>query len=190
MTSNAVPRPTPAPAAGRESTDQGTSGRGSSWRRSPWTILAAVLSGQLLLVGLVVAPQLSPRVAGTEIQLRVAPYDPIDPFRGAYADLDSPDLPHPRTDGSVAADRGTAYVPLRQDGEVWVGGPIQRTPPDGLFLRCSARSWRIDCGINSWFASQDNAYALEQELGGGRAVATVRVDRWGNAAIGAIDARG
>lgn len=151
--------------------------------RSPWVLLSGVLAFQLLLVGLVIAPQLSPRISGTEIALRVAPVDPIDPFRGAYADLDYPDLPRERQDGTRDPDQGTAFVPLRQDGEVWVGEAVQRTEPEGIYLRCSDRGWRLDCGIHSWFASQDKAYDLEQELRDTGAIAIVRVDRWGNAAI-------
>lgn len=168
------------------------SGRGSASRTglgNPWVLLAGVLAIQLLLVGLVVAPQLSPRVSGTVVTLRVAPFDPIDPFRGAYADLDYPDLPRARQTDRPDPERGTAFVPLRQEGEVWVGGAISRTEPDGLFLRCSDRGWRLDCGIHSWFASQDRAYALEQELRDNGAIAVIRVDRWGNATIVAISAK-
>lgn len=154
--------------------------------RSPWALLAGVLAIQLLIVGLAVAPQLSPRVSGTEIALRVAPFDPIDPFRGAYADLDYPDLPQVNRGPGLDPDRGTKAVPLRQDGEVWVGGAVQRDEPEGLYLRCSDRGWRLDCGINSWFASQDKAYALEQDLRDSGAIATIRVDQWGNATIVAI----
>lgn len=119
------------------------------WERHKWPVLAAVIAIQLLLVLLVVLPQLSPRVSGTEIQLRVAPYDPIDPFRGAYVDLTYPDLPTPSDYVHGDSDQlGTAYVPLRQEGDVWVAvGPIQRTAPDGLFLACDDRSWRLKCGV-------------------------------------------
>ena len=49
---------------------------------------------QLALVGLAVAPQLSARLTGDTYLVRVAPVDPIDPFRGAYVALDYPDLRH------------------------------------------------------------------------------------------------
>lgn len=177
MTSSQTPAPGTLKTAPRQKPSLGTR------PGNRWVLLAGVLALQLLIVALAVAPQLSPRVSGTEIQLRVEPIDPIDPFRGAYAALGYPDLPQPRQDGSVDPDRGTAYVPLSQDGEVWVGGAVQRTEPEGLFLRCSDRSWQIDCGIDSWFAPQDKAYALEQDLRESGAIATVRVDQWGNASI-------
>ena len=54
--------------------------------------VGAVALVQLALVGVAVAPRLSARLTGDEYRLRVAPVDPIDPFRGAYVDLDYPDL--------------------------------------------------------------------------------------------------
>ncbi|MGA8047765.1 MAG: GDYXXLXY domain-containing protein [Dermatophilaceae bacterium] len=161
--------------------------RGEGESRGPgrrgWLLLAAVVVVQLVLTLIAVLPQLSPRVSGTEVMLRVGPVDPIDPFRGAYVDLDYPDLPDPAFEGSDSDDRGTAYVALRQEGDVWVGGPIQRSEPDGLFLRCDDSGWRLECGIESWFVGQSAALDLEQSVRDQDAIATVRVDRWGNAAI-------
>lgn len=154
--------------------------------RTGWLTLAGVLAVQLLLVLVVVLPQLSPRVAGTEVTLRVTTLDPMEPFRGAYVQLGYPDLPQPEQERNIRAEPGTAYIPLTQDGQVWVGGPIQRTAPDGLFLKCHDDGWRLACGIESWFDSQDRAQALEQELSADGAIATVRVDRWGNAALVAV----
>ena len=58
---------------------------------------------QAALVGVAVAPQLSARVTGDTYLFRVAPLDPIDPFRGAYVTLDYPDL---QTDRSTARRLG------------------------------------------------------------------------------------
>jgi uncharacterized membrane-anchored protein len=177
MTSTQQERPDPGPAT------EPTSRRGPVDRRG-WVVLGVVLLVQLLLVLLAVLPQLSPRVSGTEITLRVAPIDPIDPFRGAYVDLRYPDLPDPNLDlESGSADRGTAYIPLRQDGAVWVGEPVQRTRPDGLHLTCDDSSWRLECGIESWFVGQSVAVQIEESMREEDALATVRVDRWGNASI-------
>lgn len=156
--------------------------RGPSDRRG-WVVLAAVLVVQLVLALLAVLPQLSPRVSGTEVTLRVAPVDPIDPFRGSYVDLAYPDLPGGEDDWRDDADRGTAYVPLREEDGVWVGGAVERTEPDGPFLRCDDRSWRLECGIESWFVGQSVAADIEQSMRSEDALATVRVDRWGNATI-------
>ena len=78
--------------------------------------VGAVALVQLALVGVAVAPRLSARLTGDEYRLRVAPVDPIDPFRGAYVDLDYPDL---NLDDEVAGDDGTVYITLEEDGEVW-----------------------------------------------------------------------
>ncbi|WP_193315397.1 GDYXXLXY domain-containing protein [Nostocoides sp. F2B08] len=151
--------------------------------RRGWLILVGVLVVQLVLTLVAVLPQLSPRVSGTEVALRVGPVDPIDPFRGAYVDLDYPDLPDPQFEASGPEERGTAYVALRQEGDVWVGGEVQRNEPDGLFLRCDDSGWRLECGIESWFVGQSEAVDLEESVLDQDAIATVRVDRWGNAAI-------
>ncbi len=152
----------------------------------------AVLA-QLLLVAVAVWAPLSARATGDEVRLRVEPVDPYDPFRGAYVDLGYPDLPgQPATgadtDGQeeqVSEDaRGTAYVPLVEEGGVWVGRPVQRTrPASGPYLTCDDSSWRLACGIESWFLPQDDASALEDAVRAGDAVARVKVDGRGHAAL-------
>jgi uncharacterized membrane-anchored protein len=144
--------------------------------------LAAALLLQALLVAGAVAPQLSARLTGDELLLEAAPLDPVDPFRGAYVTLDYPglpqavDRPHPR---------GEVFVPLRRaaGSEVWTGGDVVRTAPEeGRYLRCSSDGFGLSCGIESLFASQDRARALEEQLARG-AVARVRVDSRGHAAV-------
>ena len=120
--------------------------------------VGAVVLAQLALVGVAVWAPLTARLTGDEVVLRVEPVDPIDPFRGAYVDLAYPDLPQQTFDAELteqqqqAVDdaRGTAYVPLTRQGEVWVGGPVQRTAPaEGLYLTCDDSSWRLECGIRA-----------------------------------------
>jgi uncharacterized membrane-anchored protein len=152
-------------------------------------VLPALLLAQLGLVAVGVWPQLSARAVGEEIQLRVRPVDPIDPFRGAYVALRYPDLrvngvrggAGPLEDGE---ESGTVYVTVGEDDGVWVAQRWSRTrPEEGTYLRCSDRSWQIRCGIESWFLPQDDALALEREVSRGTVVATVKVDGRGNAAI-------
>jgi uncharacterized membrane-anchored protein len=150
--------------------------------------LGAACLVQLALLGGVLWPQLSARVAGDEYRLAVEPVDPIDPFRGAYVVLGYPDLPLQQTDDSNVRPSGTVYVPLEQqdDTGLWEGGePVKTRPSDGPYLRCEV-DWVLRCGIESLFASQDDARRLEQELADG-AVATVRVDDRGNAALMGIE---
>lgn len=143
----------------------------------------------LALAGIGVYPQVSAHLTGDEIRLRVAPVDPIDPFRGAYVDLSYPDL---RVGGHASAvggdDRGDVFIVLRREGDVWVADSWGRDrPDDGVYLACSDRAWELRCGIESWFLPQDEAAAMEREVGDG-AVATVKVDDRGYAAI--VDVRG
>lgn len=145
-------------------------------------VVAVVAIAQAVLVGVAVAPRLSAHLLGDEYQLRVAPVDPIDPFRGAYVDLTYPDL-QPSGRRSDRIPEGTVYVPLVEDGELWKAGGFVRSRPDqGPYLTCDSSGWSVSCGIESWFADQDEALRLEQEVRDG-AVATVKVDDRGNAAI-------
>ena len=155
-----------------------------------WLPLLLVL--QLALVGLAVLPQLSARVAGDEIVLRVQPVDPIDPFRGAYVTLGYPDLRHndaESADGGMGSmedgeEKGEVFVSLARKGEVWVATDWSRErPTEGRYLRCNDRDWQIRCGIESYFLPQDEARRVQDEVTDGKLVAVVKVDGHGNAAI-------
>jgi len=151
--------------------------------------LGVVLLVQLGLVGAAVAPQLSARATGEEYLLRVAPVDPIDPFRGAYVDLDYPGLPQDMA--SDDDERGTLFVTLAEEGAgVWAFGDASRSRPDeGPYLMCNDRDYRIRCGIESYFLPQDAARELEQTVASGEAVARVRIDGRGHAALLRVEAR-
>ena len=65
-----------------------------------------------------------------------------------------------------------------------MGGAVHRTrPADGLYLTCDDSDWRLRCGIESLFLPQDEAAGLEAAVRAGTAVATVRVDGSGHAAL-------
>lgn len=142
------------------------------------------------LVPVAVAGPLSARLTGEEYLLEVAPLDPIDPFRGAYVALSYPGLP---VDQELAERRDVgdvAYVPLTRSGDVWTGSqPVTERPDSGPFLRCRDEHWRLRCGIDSWFLPQGEAVALEQAVMDGRAVARVRIDSRGNAALVDVEVR-
>ncbi len=156
------------------------------------TVTTGVIAvSQLALVALAVAPQLSARVTGDEYLVRVAPVDPIDPFRGAYVALDYPDLRHGESDGLGATglgaledgESGDLYVSLVEADGVWVADDWSRErPAEGPYLACDDRSWQVRCGIESWFLPQDEARRVEDVLADG-AVAEVRIDSRGNAAV-------
>lgn len=153
--------------------------------------VAAVALTGFALTAASVYPQLSARLTGDEIRLRVAPVDPIDPFRGAYVDLQYPDLGPlggPGRRGIEDGEPGDVFITLRQEGDVWVAGSWNRTrPEDGPYLACSDRAWELRCGIESWFLPQDEAAAMQEAVGDG-AIATVKVDGRGYAAI--VDVEG
>ena len=157
----------------------------ATWRTRRARV-AAACAAQLLLVGAVVWAPLSARLTGEEYRLAVAPVDPIDPFRGAYVTLDYPGLADALPDdGSLT---GTVYVPLERAGQLWEGGrAVRQRPRTGPYLRCASEGWRVRCGIESLFASQERARELERQLVDG-AVARVRVDGRGNAAVVAVEA--
>lgn len=161
---------------------------GSVWGSRLLRVAGACLL-QVVLVGAAVAPSLSARVTGEQYRLAVTPVDPIDPFRGAYVTLDYPGLAAARPDGRPLD--GTVFVPLEPapGGDLWQGGAARSQPPDsGPYLRCRGDGWRLRCGIESFFASQHRAHELERELADG-AVARIRVDRRGNAAVVGIEPR-
>ena len=120
--------------------------------------LALVVIVQLALVAIGVAPQLSARVAGDEYRMRVAPVDPIDPFRGAYVTLGYPGLQTPggsRPPSMGDGKRGAVYAPLVEEDGYWVAADFRRTrPAEGPYLACDDTDWAIRCGIESWFVPQ------------------------------------
>jgi len=152
----------------------------------PRRVAAATLV-QLALVPIAVTAPLTASITGEEYLFEVAPLDPIDPFRGAYVALGYPGLPdESKVPGGKDSD--TVYVPLVRSGEVWTGKRAVKVQPEsGPFLRCKDDSWRLRCGIDSWFLPQDEALAMEQEVRDGRAVAVVNIDSRGNAAL--VDVR-
>ncbi len=154
-----------------------------------WVKVAALLIVQLALVAVGVAPQLSARTTGEEYLFRVQPYDPIDPFRGAYVDLTYPDLSLHTPDGSdLAADGDTVYLVLRDRNGLWVADEaVAERPADGPYLACDSHTWRTRCGIESYFLPQDQAAAFDELVGSGKAVARVRIDGRGHAALVAVE---
>jgi uncharacterized membrane-anchored protein len=150
--------------------------------------VAVIVLLQLGLLGAAVAPQLSARLVGDEYRFRVAALDPIDPFRGSYVDLAYADL---QLEGvRVPGDDGTVYLMLAEEDGLWAATEATRErPADGPYLTCDDSDWRVRCGIESWFLPQDAARSLEEAVATGDAVATVRIDGRGNAALVSVEVR-
>ncbi|MBB6628637.1 GDYXXLXY domain-containing protein [Nocardioides sp. KIGAM211] len=155
------------------------------------TTVAVVAAVQLALVGVAVAPRLSAYTTGEEYRVAVAAVDPVDPFRGAYVDLAYPGVQparHPRREGWQPPAPGTVYLPLRQEGAVWVADGYERSRPGHPpYLTCESDGWDVDCGIGSWFADQDEAARLGERLSAHGGTATVRVDGRGHAVLVAVE---
>ncbi|MEO3855894.1 GDYXXLXY domain-containing protein [Acrocarpospora sp. B8E8] len=143
-------------------------------------LVAAALVLQAVLLVVAVAPQLSARVTGLEYRLAVGPVDPIDPLRGAYAQLNYPGLPN--ADGQRP---GRVYVPLVRDDRLWKGaGIVRQRPASAPYIACESSGYgRLSCGIDSLFLSQDKAARVQDELAGDRTAAIVKIDANGNAAV-------
>ncbi|WP_185994668.1 GDYXXLXY domain-containing protein [Nocardioides campestrisoli] len=148
-----------------------------------YAVAAGVAAVQLALTGVAVAPQLSARLTGDTYLMRVAPVDPIDPFRGAYVVLDYPDLWPDEADRGEGEGR-TIYVRLvEEDGLMVSSGWTRSRPEDGAYLACRDERWEIRCGIESWFVSQDEARRIEETLREDGTLAEVKIDGRGNAAV-------
>lgn len=134
-------------------------------RRTTWVVVATI--AQLLLVPVAVYGQLSARLTGEELLLRVGPVDPIDPFRGAYVALAYPDLQPSELErkGFEEEDRGELYVVLEEDDGVMVAERFSRTRPDrGTYLTCDDSDWQLRCGIESLFLPQAEAARVQRDI--------------------------
>ena len=146
-------------------------------------LLVAALVAQLVLLVWVSAPLLSPRLFGDEYRVAVHALDPVDPFRGRYVELAYADPP-------TSLGSGRVWLALRKQGGLWQPAGILRDRPSGQpALRCQARNDTLHCGIESFFASEDQARRLDQALRVRGAIARVRIDGAGRAAIIGLDPR-
>jgi uncharacterized membrane-anchored protein len=135
-------------------------------RRTTWVVVATI--AQLLLVPVAVHGQLSARLSGEEVLLRVGPVDPIDPFRGAYVALSYPDLQPSAEERKGYEDDeqgGALFVVLEEQDGVMVAERYARARPDrGTYLACDDRDWQLRCGIESLFLSQDDAARVQKDI--------------------------
>ena len=161
---------------------------------STTTRVVAAVVAQLALVAVAVWAPLAARATGEEVRLRVQVVDTYEPFADAYVEVAYPDLPG--QPGAAVEDeaywsdpaRGAAYVPLTQQGQVWVGGDVVRTPPaSGRYLACDDSDWRLRCGIETVYLATSAPDTVRDALRTGDAVATVKVDASGHAALIGVD---
>ncbi len=158
----------------------------------------AVVFQLVILVGIYVSAAM-PLWTGQEIHMRTIPVDPRSLFRGNYAQLaydisriQSTDLPE---DDSLRNGE-VVYVRLAPDEDglyVYAGASLDR-PDSGVFIRGrianrryeeQGQFFRINYGIEAFFAPKVKALALESDLrDGGVAVLMVATD--GRARIKAV----
>lgn len=141
--------------------------------------LAIALVVQVVLILVVAAPWLSARLTGDEYRLQVAPVDPTDPFRGSYVDLRIRGVP------DYSRREGRVYVALRRNPDgTYRGSGTRKTKPDRKpYLRCNVGDDEVHCGIESFFTSADEAKRLERSLARRGAVAHIKIDGAGRAAL-------
>ena len=71
-----------------------------------------------------------------------------------------------------------------KQGDVWAASDWSRTrPAQGPYLACDDHGWQIDCGIESWFLPQGKAIEVEKAVLDETAIARVKIDSRGNAAL-------
>lgn len=173
--------------------------------------LCAATLFQILVLGGELLAAVYPRWTGVPIRVAVEPVDPRDLFRGNYARLN---YAFSRVDAALWQDAGRpvpgqrVYVQIEQDNDqVWVATAISARPPSqGLFLRGRYRhfisganlnadgaAWqtqpdryRIEYGIEAWFAPKEKAQYVERQLRDG-AWATVYVTDSGKAALAELE---
>lgn len=173
--------------------------------------LCAATVLQVLVLGGELLAAVYPRWTGVPIRVAVEPVDPRDLFRGNYARLN---YAFNRIDATLWQDAERpvpgqrVYVQIEQDDEeAWVATAMSATPPSqGLFLRGRYRhfvsgaslnvdgaawrtrpdSYRIEYGIEAWFAPKEKALHVERQLRDG-AWATVYVTDSGKAALAELE---
>jgi uncharacterized membrane-anchored protein len=127
--------------------------------------------------------------SGDKVRLQVQPVDPVDFFRGEYVALDYRIARIP-TQGIGPAE--TVYVPLRPEGEIWMGNRITTERPDeGTFIRGRTRRLGgIEFGIETFFVEEGDARRYEEAMVDGRLYADIVLDDDGKARLEDLVIRG
>jgi uncharacterized membrane-anchored protein len=146
----------------------------------------ALVAAQLILpLGMIGANELA-LATGTKVTLATAPVDPLDPFRGRYVALDYEISNLPDWRGRPGA---VVWVELVDRGEAWGVHRVHTSRPDTdrPVLRGQVRNGRVEYGIETYYADEDEAPRLERVRG--RLLVDVVVDDDGRARIDGVRVR-
>jgi uncharacterized membrane-anchored protein len=145
-------------------------------------LVASIVVQFVVLLGMVTIAAM-PLWTGTEIHVKTVPVDPRSMFRGNYARLNYgfATLPDNATfDSSRLRIGEVVYVKLRADtnGLYRFASVSLKKPDEGVFLRGRIANnyppYRVNYGIEAFFAPKEKALQLEEELrDGGIAVLMV-----------------
>lgn len=159
-------------------------------------IVATIALQFAVLSGMVVRAAL-PLWTGTEVRVETIPVDPRSMFRGNYARLNYAfsTLPGDALDFESVRMGEALYVrlePLDSGIYAYAGAALEK-PADGIFLRGRVKafegrqhsadlSYRVEFGIEAFFAPKQEALELEERLRDG-GVAVLMVAASGRAAL-------
>lgn len=172
----------------------------------PVSLVAVMMVQGMVLIGMYALSAL-PVITGSDVLLRTVPVDPRSLFRGNYARLGydisridaaefaTHQLAEELHDSYPAAQLRTGevvYVRLRrgEDGMYEFAGAQLTRPERGIFIRGRVRDfwaaeqpqYRVEYGIEAFFASKKTALELERQLAGG-GVAVLKVSKSGRARV-------
>jgi uncharacterized membrane-anchored protein len=149
-------------------------------------VFFALVAAQLIVpLGLIGVNELA-LATGTKVTLATAPVDPLDPFRGRYVELDYEISNLPDWRGRPGA---VVWVELVDQGEAWGVSRVHTSEPDTErpFIRGQVRNGRVEYGIETYYADEDEAPRLEGLRG--RLLVDVVLDDDGKARIDGVRVR-
>jgi uncharacterized membrane-anchored protein len=152
-------------------------------RRLAFLVLVAA---QLILpLGMIGVNELA-LATGTKVTLLTEPIDPLDPFRGRYVALNYEISNLVDWRGRPGA---VVWVELTKRGDRHVVHRVHTSRPDTdrPVIRGQVRNGRVEYGIETYYADEDEALRLEQLQG--RLLVDVVVDDDGKARIDGVRVR-
>lgn len=167
-------------------------------RHAPWKFWTALVL-QLVIILAVPSTKYAAYATGTTVLLRTHPVDPMDILRGRFVrlgyDLDTADALK-KVPGWIEAMNVSPtpiYVTLAPEkgGKAWKPVHADVTLPAGVapghvvIQGQPTGSNAVNIDLGEFVVPEDQGDAIEKELkaANGKAIAEVRVDRWGHAVL-------